>query len=330
MDYVLPPAAGLEERLRPEEVHILVVDDEKGIRDLLKMAIESAPGVKGVPADHIHAAGTVDEALEIIRRYKPQFGTLDMNLKDPTGRTGIDIARAMKAEDPLARAVLVADLSRDEGQRKMKDAEMEPGGSLAGFVEKPNVVNPAVFLAGQFFRDRVEPNPAAGQRPVVRPPSAEAAGLEEVAQIARQGAAGAWEKVTVTPPTRGVMKRLLPVFYARETFHAIPLVAKSGSPFLVIAGSQVEEDGVRALLGDLKISKDQYLIQRYDLEGLDRSAALAKALQEFAHYRTYAVDPNRPAWLQDLLASLQEEGIMPIGDTAPALQATERYFQILA
>ena len=63
---------------------------------------------------------------------------------------------------------------------------------------------------------------------------------------------------------------------------------------------------------------------------LDLESAIAKAQQEFAHYDTYPVNPKRSSWLQDLLNRLQKEGIIPVGDISPALQATERYFQTLA
>lgn len=148
--------------------------------------------------------------------------------------------------------------------------------------------------------------------------------------IARHEAVDAWARITAIPSSQDTTKRLLPIFYALETFHAIPFVAKTGSPFLVIAASQAEEDGIRALLDDLKTSRDQYLIRRSDLEKMDRPASLAKVLQEFTHDNTYPIDPSRPAWFEELLAQLQQKGIIPIGDLTPALQATERYFRTLA
>ncbi len=38
---------------------------------------------------------------------------------------------------------------------------------------------------------------------------------------------------------------------------------------------------------------------------------------------------NRPGWLEDLLSRLNAQGIIPVGDLTPALQATELYFRIL-
>jgi len=72
---------------------------------------------------------------------------------------------------------------------------------------------------------------------------------------------------------------------------------KAGFPFLVIADFQTEEDGVRALLDDLKVGRNQYVVRRSDLEGMDRPTSLTKVLREFAHYNTYPIDPSRPAWL---------------------------------
>ena len=83
-------------------------------------------------------------------------------------------------------------------------------------------------------------------------------------------------------------------------------------------------------MDEIGVGREQYLVWRLDIEGIAVAEALAKAQREFAHYNTYPVDPNRPAWLQDLLARLEKEGIIPVGELTPALQATERYFQILA
>ncbi len=148
-------------------------------------------------------------------------------------------------------------------------------------------------------------------------------------QAARQEAVKAWKDISATPVYEGIRIRLLPVFYSAETFQAIPLVAKAGSPFLVITSSQAEEDAVRSLLDGLRIGGEQYQIWRLDLREQNLPEALAAVRKEFAHYATYPVDPKK-GWLKDLLAILQEEGVIPVDDLGPALQATERYFRTLA
>jgi len=156
-------------------------------------------------------------------------------------------------------------------------------------------------------------------------------GLEEKEMSRRQflKAVEVWKDISVTPAYEGIRIRLLPVFYSTETFQGIPLVAKGRSPFLVIASSQAEEDAVLSLLDGLDIGRRQYRIWRRDLREQDLLGALAAVRKEFADYAPYPVDP-REDWLKNLLAILQEEGMIPVGDLGPALQATERYFQRLA
>jgi hypothetical protein len=151
-----------------------------------------------------------------------------------------------------------------------------------------------------------------------------------IAPTGLEEAVGAWRGILTTPAYSDVGRKPLPIFRFPETFQAIPLVAKAGLPFLVLAASESDGDGVQALLDGLGVSPEQYRIRRVGLEEVDLNSALAQAQQEFSHYKTYLVDPNQPHWLQDLLAGLEEEGVLPIGDLAPALQATDRYFKTLA
>ncbi|MBI3615283.1 MAG: fructose 1,6-bisphosphatase [Candidatus Omnitrophica bacterium] len=152
--------AGLEEsKLKPEDIHILIVDDDLSIQGVINAVVTLLVKLQGIDVSHIHVAGTVDEALTLIEQFKPQFASLDMNLKDPEGRTGIDIARKLKETDPSARAILVALLETDQ-QIGRKDQELAPGGLLAGFVEKPNIIPPLTMFVNRFLKDRVG-SPAA-------------------------------------------------------------------------------------------------------------------------------------------------------------------------
>ena len=76
----------------------------------------------------------------------------------------------------------------------------------------------------------------------------------------------------------------------------------------------------------LQIPPYQYSLRRV----ADRNQALAQVLRDFTQYDTYPVNPNRPTWLQELLDRLAREGVLPVGELAPVLQATELYFQTLA
>jgi len=156
------PAAGVEEKIKPGDVHLLILDDDEGTRGVARRLVEPAARAAGIPLSQIHVVGTADEALRVVEEFKPQFGILDRNVKDPAGRTGIDVARAaVKAGGPLTRMVLVASLTTD-AQVEEKDRELQPGGALAGFVEKPyRIDGPLSYHLQRFLKDRVE-SPAAG------------------------------------------------------------------------------------------------------------------------------------------------------------------------
>lgn len=152
-----------------------------------------------------------------------------------------------------------------------------------------------------------------------------AAGLEEAA-LAQ--AVAAWGEIAATP-ARETPKRLFPIFYAPETFRVIPLVAKGGLPFVAIVGSDLEEARVRALLDGLGIHPENYWIRQAGPTG-DRAAFLSAIHEEFAaQYEVLPVAPGE-AWLQTLLAGLEDVGVLPLGDLDRALEVTDRYFARLA
>lgn len=147
-----------------------------------------------------------------------------------------------------------------------------------------------------------------------------AAGLEEAVE--------AWADMSVTP-ARETSKRLFPIFYASETFSAIPLVAKAGLPFVAVVSSGLEEARVRALLNGLGIHPENYWIRQAGPAG-DRAARLPAIREEFAgQYDVVLVEPGA-AWLQTLLAGLEEIGVLPLGGLDRALELTEQYFARLA
>jgi hypothetical protein len=120
-------------------------------------------------------------------------------------------------------------------------------------------------------------------------------------------------------------KRILPIFYEEETFHAIPFVAKAGNRFLVVVDSQDGWKEIQTLLDHLGVDAGQYRIWRRE-PGTDPVGILSEADQEFSSgSHPYPVDPRRPRWLEELLAGLEEEGILPVGNLAPALQAVQDY-----
>jgi len=146
-----------------------------------------------------------------------------------------------------------------------------------------------------------------------------AAGLEE--KLLNE-AVEVWADVKVTPAYH-LTKGTLPVFL-EGTYHAIPVAAKSGRPFLVFTASQAGLEQVQKLLNAMGVKPEQYQI--WVVENV--LVGLGRAQQEFSsRFHLYPVNPQRPHWLQELLAGLEEQGAIPVGDLEPALQATERYFR---
>ena len=73
---------------RPEEVRVLVVDDEPSIVDVISMSLR-------YQGFGVEAAGTGQEALEQVRRWRPHVIVLDVMLPD---MMGFDVARRLSAE----------------------------------------------------------------------------------------------------------------------------------------------------------------------------------------------------------------------------------------
>jgi len=71
---------------------ILVVDDEKSIRDLMSEAF------RGAGYDVLSAASG-EEALEVVRRHHVQVMFLDLKLP---GMNGVELCRRIRKETPLA------------------------------------------------------------------------------------------------------------------------------------------------------------------------------------------------------------------------------------
>ncbi len=146
----------------------------------------------------------------------------------------------------------------------------------------------------------------------------------------RDGIVEDWGKVIFTPASEEVQRPVMPVFYEANTFHAVPLVAQGGVPFLVIARSEEETRGLQGILDGMNVDRTQYQVWRLDVMGTDINSALAQADQRFSQYQSYRVDSSRATWLNDLLTQLEEMGIIPIGDVLPLLLETREYLGIQA
>ena len=137
----------------------------------------------------------------------------------------------------------------------------------------------------------------------------------------------AWRELGViaTPPYADARGEVVPIFDGRPTFSMIPPAALSGLRVVVLAASGLEEEGVRALLEELGVPPERYAIWR----GLTLEEATRRVQDLFLGSRPLPVTPSA-TWVRDLLAGLEEAGVIPLGDLQPARRATEAYFQGLA
>jgi hypothetical protein len=134
-----------------------------------------------------------------------------------------------------------------------------------------------------------------------------------------------WAQVVVTPAYTGIEEASTFVFFP-GTHQAAPLVAKAELPFVVFTDSQAGLEEVKTLLRNLSISPAQY--QVWNLEGRDPWATFQALEIENPSTRFHPV-AIRPHWLKELLAGLEEMGVLPVmeGDLDRAVGATQRYFQ---
>jgi CheY-like chemotaxis protein len=123
---------------RPEDVRVLVVDDEDDIRDFLASVLEDA-GMDVVTA----ADG--NEAMAIIQKQPPDLVSLDLVMP---GKSGIRLIHEMRRDPQLSKipVVIVTGHARDTAIKRDLDqvlAESTMSGP-ASFLEKP--VTPKGYL----------------------------------------------------------------------------------------------------------------------------------------------------------------------------------------
>ena len=76
--------------------HILIVDDEIGPRESLKMILN--------PYYHVHVAERGSQAVEMLQRFPVELVTLDLKMP---GMTGIDVLEKVKQHDPDIEAIII-------------------------------------------------------------------------------------------------------------------------------------------------------------------------------------------------------------------------------
>lgn len=123
---------------RAEDKTILVVDDEPDVRDYLKMILEDA-GFRVV------GAGDGEAALEIIKRDKPDFISLDLVMPRKSGHK---LLSELRRDQELARIpvlIVTAHAKDDLGKKDLDD--MLENKMITGpgtYLEKP--VNPNSYV----------------------------------------------------------------------------------------------------------------------------------------------------------------------------------------
>jgi two-component system chemotaxis response regulator CheY len=95
---------------------ILIVDDSKAMRMIVRRHVESAR----VPDAEIAEASNGQEALDVIRADQPDLVFSDWNMPE---MTGIDLLKALRAEGSNVRFGFVT----SESQPHMKDMALDAG-----------------------------------------------------------------------------------------------------------------------------------------------------------------------------------------------------------
>ena len=78
-------------------IRVLVVDDQRDVRVLIRALLRTVPGVEVVAE-----AASGAEGVELMRQSRPDVVVLDYHMP---GLDGLDTARAMLADDPAQRII---------------------------------------------------------------------------------------------------------------------------------------------------------------------------------------------------------------------------------
>lgn len=96
-----------ELKMSPARSRVLIVDDSKPIRQILRRLIEAEPGL-----EVIAEAENADQAEKILQDGRADVMTLDIQMP---GRTGVDLLRDMRAARHQVPAILVTDYNKEQG-----------------------------------------------------------------------------------------------------------------------------------------------------------------------------------------------------------------------
>jgi two-component system, NarL family, response regulator len=98
----------------PERITVLVVDDHPMMRLGVAAIVNDQPDMAVVAQ-----VGTGEEAVELYRRHKPQVTLMDLRLP---GMSGVEAIRAIRAENPRARFVVLTTYEGDEDVHQALEA----------------------------------------------------------------------------------------------------------------------------------------------------------------------------------------------------------------
>jgi CheY-like chemotaxis protein len=102
---------------------LLIVDDEEGVRSLVRMTLESE-------SYQIIEAREGSEAIELVRKHRPDLVLLDVMLPDASG---IDICRKIKADPQTAETTIVMLTAKAQSG----DLEEAEAAGADGYFTKP-------------------------------------------------------------------------------------------------------------------------------------------------------------------------------------------------
>jgi len=101
---------------------VLIVDDEEGIRESLKLILE----------DHFDLllAGDGDQCREIMKNSKDDIGVILMDIKMPN-TNGLDLLKEIKENDPHQKVVIIT------GYKSVETATEAVRLGASGYIVKP-------------------------------------------------------------------------------------------------------------------------------------------------------------------------------------------------
>lgn len=113
----------VDEKRESGPVRVLVVDDIKAVGTGIKIAL----GKRGY---EIETASTFDRAIELAQACSYAVALIDFKLERGSRRTGLDIARVLKAKDARTQVLFITGYKGELGYEGVRECE-------AVCIEKP-------------------------------------------------------------------------------------------------------------------------------------------------------------------------------------------------